>query len=158
MPLIADAACDTDLSARITGPIDLTLLYSHIKRIRTHLSNTPNTHPIPSGQRLTDHMMRNMDELTITGTLGCMGCTQAVASDQIIATLKQAHSVLIYDVSQLFTITTNRAKYNKMILVDSEIVEQDTALQTVVITTKWVSANIGGEIENPSFQAGGISA
>lgn len=160
MPLIANAACNADLSVRITGGgSDLTFIYTHIRQMTTLGNSQPNNSPIPAATTITDHLLHNPVKLTITGTIGCMGCNQASDSTDIVNTLELARLNRVYKPDDFFTIVTNRLnRYEKMILVSYNVDVRDDELQTLVITTRWEAANIAGNMTSPSIEYGGVTA
>lgn len=157
MPLISTAACDEEFIALITGPVDLTLVFSKIFRISTSGSVEEMKSPISNKTTIIDHIVENPDRVSITGILGCKGCGEVTSPIGIIKLFKDGTSAQIYTPDDLFTITTNRAQYEKMILKSWRIVENVRTQQFMNIQTNWVGANIAGDIEVPSFDAGGIT-
>lgn len=162
MPLIANAACDTDLSVRITGGGgDLTLIYSHITQMTASGDSQANQQPIPASTSITDHMLHNPVKLTISGNIGCMGCmgcTEAAYSADIVNTLETARLKAVYTPADFFTIVTNRMnRYTKMILISYKVEVRDNELQTLAITTNWQASNIAGSMASPSIAYGGVA-
>jgi len=161
MPLVAAAACNEDLSVRITSPllgIDVALVYTHITGFTTTARSSSNNHPIPAQTDITDHMIHDPAIISINGNIGCVGCTQASANTvNVAAILEEARRIPVYNPDDYFTIVTNRVnRYSKMKLVDYSVIARDDELQSLTVSTTWEASNIAGNLESPSFELGGI--
>lgn len=156
MPLITEAACNGDLTARIVGNIEVDFIYSHITRLTTTMNAKPSESRIPHSTSVTDYHYIEPDELTIEGFLGCAGCKDKTSVIGAINTLKKAVSQRVYKPDDHFDIVTNHAMYSRMWLINVTVNASDQRHQMLNVTTKWRSANYAGTISNPSYESGGI--
>jgi hypothetical protein len=131
--------------------------YSIVKSVKISMSNKPHGHPIPYGTEITDHVKREMDQITITGVIGCLNCTGENHNiNNYIPSVKRLKERMMHCRDEFVTLTSNHWQARYMILTNVEIEENQDHVQTKNITTTWIGANYTGTIRNPDFQRGGI--
>lgn len=150
--------CNSSLVVLIeTQDRDWSFLYDIVNETEIRLSSEPHSHPIPYGTEITDHVRRKMDEITLTGVVGCLRCGEGRKPiSGIIPELKRLSERMMYCKEDFVLLTSNNWQARHMILVGVTVREQQNAVQVMDITTNWVGANLTGTIRNPDFKRGGI--
>ena len=62
--------CSRNLTVLIQTEFkDWSFIYDIVKTVDIDISNTTHSHPIPYGTQITDHVMREMDTIKISGII-----------------------------------------------------------------------------------------
>ena len=150
--------CSRNLTVLIQTEFkDWSFIYDIVKTVDIDISNTTHSHPIPYGTQITDHVMREMDTIKISGIIGCVRCgNRDLTMNNVIPELKRLSERMMYCKEDFITLTSNDWQARHMILTGVTVSESQETVQTKLITTTWVGANTVGSIANPSFERGGI--
>lgn len=154
-------SCEMDLRVLIEtrGQVYWSFLYDIVDENQISLSVSPNKYEIPYGTEVTDHIMREMDELTITGVASCYRCGGGLYIPNynlVVQKLKELKERMIYCEDDYITIYSNDWIFSNAILVSADIVESQSNRQAKMITTKWLGTNLVGSVTHPEFKRGGI--
>ena len=151
--------CGNDLVMVITGLPEIPfLIFSIVGSVRVNGSISMPKSPMPDGTTSIDHIVRNPDTLTVTAIQGCAGC-RTLPTDflPMLQLLKRAMSAQVYDAT-FANLFWNYGAATNMVLksYSTRVTQQDVQIQEFVLNFE--AANIQGEIQAPSFRAGGILA
>lgn len=163
--------CDNDLVVLIENDgQDFTFIYDLVKTCDISISSSPSQYGIPFGTKLTDNIVREMDNIRLSGVIGCIGCQQTIYTPHnvnfginnsvlgyVISELKRLSEKMIYDNTGFTRLTSNHWSAENMILTSCEVRHTGDNVQEMLIDTTWVGANLVGTIAKPNYKRGGLN-
>ena len=151
--------CGGDIILLVEGgglSVGLTFAFNKINRLSMTGGVTKNSSPSPIGTSITDHLVRNPDKVSVSGSLGCRNCDRTLPVLQLLSpSLKKATSSVIYN-NDFFLLTSNTFIATNMVLIDYSIDHQQSTSQILDIAMEFEAQNISGQIQAPSMEAGGF--
>ncbi|MDB4461535.1 hypothetical protein N9043_01145 [bacterium] len=160
--------CDRELTAVIqttanpSYDIWATLFFDFIDSYNLQMSNTPHSKNTSDAWKITDHVSRNQDILTLTGTIGCRHGCGSQGSDEFFDVEEQVKYFkerLLHNTKSFAIITLSTGFiFRRGVLVNSTISLNRNKPQEKSVSLTFHGYNLSGSVFKPGIAAGGVFA
>lgn len=156
--------CDRPLTAliqTIADPPDITwheYFFDHLDDYSLKLSNKAHSHNTSYAWQITDHVSRDKDVLTLTGTMSCIGCGRQNIGrfNSVEEELKYFKERMLFNPNTLARITMPDFIFIHAVLTNVTVKSTHNQHQRKTINLTFEGYNFSGTLFKPDSRTGGL--
>lgn len=123
------------------------------------MGQIPNDAPSPSGRQHTSTTRTGPDVININGWIRPLLCDGTILdTTDYLRRMKKTIESQKYTADELATITNADGVFTNMLLRQVSWRRDGQSPQEIIVSMSWESMNLSGNIENPFFTIGGLTA